>query len=292
MREISSMILVTGAAGKTGRAVIQKLVTRQQNVRALVRRPEQAALLEQLGVQESIIGNLAERATMETAVVGAQAVYHICPNMHPQELKIGQAAIRAAQSAGVERFVYHSVLHPQVEIMAHHWQTMRVEEQLFESGLSFTILQPAAYMQNVLTNWDRIFKQGLYTVPYALDTRLSMVDLMDVAEVAAKVLVEAGHEGAIYELCGAEIVTQREIANILAQQLDRRVRAEVVAIETWEQNARSAGLSDYAVEALAEMFQYYERFGFWGNSQVLGWLLGRAPTTFADFLERTVDAQT
>ena len=68
------------------------------------------------------------------------------------------AAIRAAQSAGVERFVYHSVLHPQVEIMAHHWQKMRVEEQLFESGLSFTILQPAAYMQNVLAGWDGRFE--------------------------------------------------------------------------------------------------------------------------------------
>jgi nucleoside-diphosphate-sugar epimerase len=171
--------------------------------------------------------------------------------------------------------------------MPHHWQKLRVEEKLFASGLPYTIIQPAAYMQNVLANWDLMVNEGVYTVPYALETRLSMVDLRDVAEAVAAVLVEAGHEGATYELCGAEDLSQYEIAQLMAKHLGREMNAEVMAIDKWERQARRAGLSDYAVDTLLKMFRYYERYGFWGNSRVLGWLIGRSPLTFAQFLQRT-----
>jgi uncharacterized protein YbjT (DUF2867 family) len=281
------MILVTGGSGKTGQAILRSLLAKGQRVRGLARRREQAVLLTQLGAQEAFVGDMRDRATMEAAAVGARAIYHICPNVHSQEVSIGEIAIHAAQAAGVERFVYHSVLHPQIEAMPHHWQKLRVEEKLFESGLPYTILQPAAYMQNVLANWDVIVNQGVYAVPYALETRLSMVDLRDVADAAARVLVESGHEGATYELCGAELLSQNEIANILSEQLGREIKAEAVDMVTWQQQARSAGMSDYALDTLLAMFRFYEQYGFWGNSHGLGWLIGRSPATFAQFLERT-----
>jgi len=227
------------------------------------------------------------QATMDQAARGVQAVYHICPNVSPGEVAIGQAAITAACSAGAEHFVYHSVLHPQTEAMPHHWQKLRVEEQLFESGLFYTILQPSAYMQNVLVHWDQILEQGVYPVPYAVETRLSMVDLEDVAAAAAVVLTERGHAGATYELVGTEALSQTEVATVLGQQLGRPVRAEVVPLEAWERRARVSGLGDYQVETLVKMFRYYECYGFWGNPRVLGWLLRRPPTTFAAFVERT-----
>lgn len=285
------MILVTGAAGKTGQAIIQNLAASGQIVRGFVRREKQKRLLEHLGASEIVIGDISDQAALFKAAKGVKVIYHICPNMHPEEVLIGEIIIRAAQSAGVERIVYHSVLHPQIESMPHHWHKMRVEEMLFESGLSYTILQPAAYMQNVLANWGRIVSEGVYAVPYGLDTRLSMVDLRDVAEAVSKVIREPGHEGAIYELCGREILSQKEIAGILGEQLNQKVVGEVIALERWEHQARFAGLSDYAVQTLVSMFQYYERHGFWGNSQVLTWLLGRLPANFAQFVHRTINEQ-
>ena len=280
------MILVTGAAGKTGRAVIRVLAAKGESVRALVHRPEQIRLVEELGAQDVVVGDMHLQATMDRAAQGTRAIYHICPNVSPDEVSIGQTAIAAARSAGVQHFVYHSVLHPQVQAMPHHWLKMRVEERLFESGLSYTVLQPAAYMQNVLAQWDRSVEQGVYPVPYAVETRLGMVDLEDVAEVAAVVLTEPGHAGATYELAGAEALTQTEVATILSQQLGRPVRAEAVPLEVWEKRARESGLGDYQVETLVKMFQYYERHGFWGNPRVLSGLLGRPPTTFAAFVKR------
>jgi uncharacterized protein YbjT (DUF2867 family) len=282
------MILITGAAGKTGRAIVRELISRGQDVRGLVRRREQIGLLDKLGLRDIVIGDMTDQTAMNGAADGAAAIYHICPNMHPEEIRIGEIAIRAAQEAGIEHFVYHSVLHPQIEAMVHHWQKLRVEEMLFESGLAFTIVQPAAYMQNVLANWDRITGEGLYAVPYAVDTRLSMVDLLDVAEAVAKVLVEDGHKEAVYELCGPQTLSQREVAAMLSVHLARPVKAAAIPVERWERTARSAGLSDYAVETLVQMFLHYEKNDFLGNSNVLDWLLGRPPHTFAQFLERTI----
>jgi len=285
------MILITGAAGKTGRAVIQALLARGQAVRALVHKPEQVRPVKELGVQEVVAGDLCDPAAVGQAARGSRAIYHICPNMHPDEAAIGQAVIAAARSAEVQHLVYHSVLHPQVEAMPHHWLKMRVEEQLFESGLSYTILQPAAYMQNVLAQWNSIIQDGIYPVPYGVETRLGMVDLDDVAEAAATVLTEAGHTGATYELAGAEALSQIEVAAVLADCLGRPVRVETIGIDRWKQRAPASGLGIYQIKTLVKMFRYYEQHDFWGNPHVLGWLLDRPPTPFAAFVKRVKCSQ-
>jgi NAD(P)H dehydrogenase (quinone) len=284
------LILVTGAAGKTGRAVIRALATRGVTVRALVHRSEQAEIVRALGAQEIAVGDLLDHSVVGSAAAEARAVYHICPNVHPDEVTIGRLAIDAARAAGVERFVYHSVLHPQVEAMPHHWRKMRVEERLFESGLDYTILQPAAYMQNVLGQWDSVVQSGVYSVPYGVEARLGMVDLADVAEVAARVLTESDHDGATYELAGPEALTQTQVAEELGRALGRHVVARQVPLAAWEQQAQDAGMGDYQVQTLRQMFQYYDRHGFWGNPQVFGWLLGRAPGRFEAFAARIAEA--
>jgi NAD(P)H dehydrogenase (quinone) len=282
------MILVTGAAGKTGQAVIQALADRREPIRALIHRAEQAPSVKALGVTEVHAGDLLDRAGMQRAVDGVRAIYHMAPNVSPDEGSIGEIIIAAAQSARIERFVFHSVLHPHVEAMPHHWQKARVEELIFASGLPFTILQPTAYMQNVAAAWEEIVTQGRYPVPYSLETCLSLVDLEDVACAAALVLTEPGQIGATIELVGTPAMTQLEIAETLSGQLGRPVTAEVVPREAWARRARAAGLGDYQVMALTKMFHYYEEFGLMGNSNALRGLLGRQTATFAEFVERIV----
>jgi uncharacterized protein YbjT (DUF2867 family) len=282
------MILVTGAAGKTGRAVINALVSSGATVRALVHRLDQTPTVEKLGVQDIIVGDMRSRDILERAAAGVRAVYHIPPNVSPDEVLIGQVVIAAAQSTGIEHIVYHSVLHPQTERMPHHWCKLRVEEQVIESGIPFTILQPATYMQNILAHKDQIVEQGIFPVPYSVETRLSLVDLEDVAQVAALVLTESGHEGATYELVGVKAISQADLAETLSHALNREVRAKFTPRESWAEQARLAGLGDYQIETLVKMFVYYERYGFPGNPRILGWLLSREPTNFTVFAERMV----
>lgn len=280
------MIVVTGAAGKTGHAVIRALTNRGAAVRAFVYRPEYVAAVTALGAQEAVVGDFRDDAAMAQAVRGSRAVYHICPNMNPDEIEIGRRVIAATRQAGVGRFVYHSVLHPQVEAMPHHWHKMRVEEMLFASGLDFTIVQPAAYMQNILGGRTTIEAEGVYRVPYPVDTRLSLVDLADVAEVTATVLTEAGHHGATYELAGPENPSQRAVAAMLSRAVGRPIEARQISIDDWTAGAKQAGLGAYQIETLVKMFRYYERYHFEGNPNVLGWLLGRPPTTLRAFFEK------
>lgn len=281
------MILVTGAGGKTGQAVVEALSDRGAAVRALVRRDEQVPEMAELGADEVVVADLQDPAEMQVAMGGAQSAYLIVPNMHPEEIRIGEVAIAAARNSGVERMVYHSVLHPQTREMPHHWQKLAVEERLFESGLGFTILQPAAYMQNLMPYWNEIVEEGVYRVPYGESAALSLVDLDDVAEVAARVLTTSEFEGAIYELVGPEALSPRQIARRLSARLRREVRAETVSLDDWVEEAHATGLSGYRLESLTAMFSYYDRHGLVGNPQALEWLLSRSPTTFDEFVERT-----
>lgn len=281
------MILVTGSAGKTGCSVIQALIERDALVRALVYRQEQIQAVESIGARDVMVGDMKSQTLMEQAVQDVRAIYHICPNVSPDEVEIGRTVIAAAQKAGIEHIVFHSVLKPQTEAMPHHWKKMRVEELLIESSLPYTILQPAAYMQNILAHWDQITGEGIFPIPYPAETRISLVDLKDVAQAAAIVLTELGHEYASYELVGTEGLSQNKVAAVLSQEVGREVQTTVVPIETWRSQAIVAGLGDYQLETLTSMFRYYQRFDFPGNPHVLSWLLGRSPTSFSTFVERT-----
>jgi uncharacterized protein YbjT (DUF2867 family) len=200
---------------------------------------------------------------------------------------MGKLIISAALAARVSHFVYHSVLHPQIESMPHHWLKLRVEEYLVESGLPYTILQPAVYMQNITSSLPDIAENGIYQVPYPVKTMLSLVDLKDLADVAVKVVTSQEHQSAVYELVGTEALSQQDVALALEKVLGRKVQAQQVPLGYWERQARNSGLDSYQIKTLINMFQHYERFGFTGNPGVLGWLLGRPPTTLEDFIQRT-----
>ena len=286
------MILVTGAAGKSGKAVVKALAAKDAQVRAFIRNPEHAGALLALGAAEVCFGSFEDARALTQAAAGARAIYHICPNVSRDEMAYARAVATAARTHGVRRVVYHSVLHPQIEAMPHHWQKMRVEEMLFEAGFDLTVLQPTAYMQNILGAWDGIIRDGVFRFPYPAATRLSLVDLDDVGEAAAIVLTQHGHHGASYELAGTPALSQSDVAAALGVALGRSVRAEEEPLAAWEARARAGGMGEYERITLAAMFRYYAAYGLVGNAHVLRWLLGRAPTSLAALLARAAAAAT
>ena len=279
------MILVTGAGGKTGRALI-KALSMIESVFAFVHREEHVSILGSLGAEKVIVGDMRDETAIRSAMDGVSAIYHICPNMSPDEEVIGRLVIDVARKSGVEHFVYHSVLHPQTEKMKHHWGKMRVEEMIFESGVPFTILQPAPYMQNLLTGWKSIVEDGILRVPYSVKSRFSFIDLEDIAEVAKIVLTESNHKNAIYELAGTLPLSHVEVAEIFSRVLKHEVHAEREEIGDWKLHVRE--LSEYALENLVRMFGYYDKWGLVGNPNVLRWVLKKEPTSLELFAERIV----
>ena len=279
------MILITGAGGKTGMALTRALV-KAESVCAFVRREEHVSMVKSMGAQNVVVGDMREESAVRSAMEGIRAVYHLCPNMSPDEMVMSKLVIQEARKAGVEHFVFHSVLHPQTEKMTHHWQKMRVEEMIFESGLSFTILQPAPYMQNLLAGWKSIVADGVLRVPYSIHARFSFIDLEDLAEAARVVLKEPGHFHAIYELTGTEPMSHADVAKIFEHVISLPVRAEQEEMRDWR--LRTAGLSKYALESLVRMFEYYDKWGLVGNPTVLKCLLKREPTSMETFVQRVL----
>ncbi|MEM7801424.1 MAG: NmrA family NAD(P)-binding protein [Chloroflexota bacterium] len=273
-------ILVTGASGKTGRAVVNGLSKHPVEIRAWARRAFDRS--EQV---EPFMGDMQSPADWETALSGIDKLYHICPNMHPREIKIGQMGLSAASAAGVRHFVYHSVLHPQVEEMPHHWNKMRVEELLFASGIPFTIVQPTAYMQNLGPQLQAISQTGALQLPYPPETRISLIDLQDLAEAVAVILTADAYVGATLELVGTRPLSQHEVAAEFSMGLDQPVVAEEINLAEWA--AGNPQLPEYTRETLLAMFRYYANYGLVGSPAVLKAVLGREPTSLADWIRST-----
>jgi NAD(P)H dehydrogenase (quinone) len=276
-------VLVTGAGGKTGRAVITAVAARGVSVRAMVRDLDRHADLADLGADVEVVrGDQREVDDVLAALEGVSAAYAIAPNVSSHERAMTRAIVTACQTGGVSRLVLHSVVHPQLSAMPHHADKAAGEELVLESGLDWTILQPNVYLQN-LSGYEQELRQGRYRVPYASDRGLAMVDLRDVAEVAADCLVEGRGVHAIFELSGPAEVTPAQIAAMAGELLGRRVVAERQDPDAWlEANGH---LDVDTRQRLHAMFRHYDQHGCPGEETVLRALLGREPRDLRGYLE-------
>jgi uncharacterized protein YbjT (DUF2867 family) len=281
------VILVTAAGGNTGAHVIPALRARDQAVRALGR-SERVHELGGPGV-DTVAGDMLDSSFLDRALEGVDTVVYIGPAFHPQEAAMGRAVVEAACRAGISRFVQFSVAHPQLEFLLNHQAKSRVEDDLVGSGLDYTILQPMHYMENF--DPVTIAREGTLRLQYSLATPLAFVDLADVADVAALVVTEPGHSYATYPLCGSDLLTGHEIAALIST----RTGAPVVG-EQWDLEEFLAAIGQhralprYTIDGLYRLFTYYGLHGITGNPNVLRWLLGREPTTFAQYVDRRVSA--
>lgn len=276
------MILVTAAGGKTGRAVIAALAAHGVDVRAL-RRSE--ALVP--GATETVAGDAGD---LGPHLDGIETVYFIWPNFTASEDEGMARAIEAVAAHGRQRIVYHSVLRPGLEAMPHHWDKLRAEERLAESGLDTVTLQPCSYMQNLEPLLDSIRETGLYRPLGGLNAAISFVDLADIGEVAVRACFDDGMLRGAFELSGPQPLTAHDVAAELSQVLARPVTARQMSAADWAAAARSAGLPDEAIRRGRLMTEHLLVHGFSGSPVVLEALLGRPPTRLRQYLESVAGA--
>lgn len=279
-------LLLTGANGRTGRAILKAMFRHGIPVRAFIRRAEQAEDLLALGASECAVGDMTAAASIEAAVKGAGAVLHIGPPMHADELEITKCFIEAAKAARVSHFIYYSVMHPLRRDVRHHRLKLDGEEALIESGLPYTIIQPSRYMQHLVPIWRQVTEDGVHAMPFNVDGQYNVVDLDDLAEACAVVAANPEkHIFATYELAGPEALSQTDMASIISEIIGKPVRAQAIPLDVVEQMARVAGTSDDRVEQMLVMNRHYDAHGFRGNPNILEYLLGRPATTFRTYVE-------
>ena len=198
----SKKILVTGATGNAGGAVLNHLSTTDVDLRVLTRNESKAQALRDRGVEDVVIGDFLKPETLGSALEGVGTVFLLTP-IDPQQVPQANNVIRAAKESSNEsrivRLSVHQASHTApTRISRQHAQ---IEDELSSSGLPYTLLRPQSFMQNTLMVAPTVAAQGKIYQPFK-NGKLGMIDARDIGEVAAKVLTGEGHEGKVYTLTG------------------------------------------------------------------------------------------
>ena len=284
MSEAKCEIVVIGAAGSTGQAVIHELSRRGKAVRALIHREAQRALFPALKDIRTV--ELSDPRALTAALSGAAVVYYIPPTFNADEEAFGANVIAAALAAGIGRLVYHSVLHAPTPAMIHHLRKSRVELALRESSLVWTIVQPAMYAQTPLAFLNA--ERTMLTTGFSIDRPFTPIDIADLAEAIANIVCENGHAYATYELAGSETLTIREMAAVIGQATKIPVEARSVGPGLITSQAIDRGFGPAAAAELGLMMRHYDDHGLVGNANVLAMILRRDPSRFAAAMARSL----
>lgn len=279
------MILVTSANGHTGRSIIKQLVKQGLDVRATDISPATTDLKQQLGVKETVVGDLTSLATIREVVQGVDQVVYIPPLFIAEEATIGKFLIDESVKQHVKQFVMISVTHSIMSTLLQHTAKREVEEYLMyqelEHHFNYTILQPMHYMHNF--DPQVVHETGVYSIFYDINTRLSYVDSDDVGVVLAKVLADPVHHNrATYELVGPDFLSPSELATQYNEVTGENAIAKRVNLDEFLDNA--GFMNVYSRDAMTHLANTYSKWGLAGNPNVLGWLLERKPTTFKQYI--------
>lgn len=283
------MILITGASGQVGCAVIRALSKTGTDTKAFIHRASNTEKVKEAGVTEVFVGNMAEEKDFNEALHGVDTVYYICSAANPDEDKIGKQMVQIAKRKGNIYFVYHSVLHSVLQDMPHHKKKLLTEQLVVDSGLDFAIIQPAVFMQMLMPAVKSVQSGGpmlqkFFTSDY---TQISLVDMDDFAEAAAAILSCKDYANGTFEICGKDSYTLQNMEAIFSEVAGRVVKSAYITDDDFIGQMK-IDASSYQAKTLLTMFRHYNEHNFRGNSVILSQILGRKPNSLHQFVSRNM----
>ena len=234
------MILVTGANGKAASEVVRGFSQRGRPVRALVRSLANAKAIEGPGI-EIVQGDLAQAETLPGLLEGVDAVF-LATGLAPDLADLHRNLIEAATGSDVGHVVRLSVLPAATDAPIRGPRLHgEADQALIESGIPYTLVKPAHFMQNLLAFAGPIAAQGLIPAPLG-HASIGTIDVRDVAAVAVAALTGEGHEGESYIITGPESLTM----DAMAERLSSALGSEVKYVDVPPEAAREALLKSGA----------------------------------------------
>jgi uncharacterized protein YbjT (DUF2867 family) len=271
------MILVSGASGTVGSEVVKALRARGARLRLGFHSAQKAAAARAAG-HDAVAMDYERPESLGPALAGIESVYLVSVLATP-ELNV----VRAAKAAGVRRIIKQSVWGAAGESFSFARWHRPVERAIEESGLEWTFLRPNGFMQNFVNFMAAtIREQGAFYLPTG-DSRVSHVDVRDIARVAAHVLTEPGHAGKAYELSGPAGLSYAEIARELSGVLGREIRYVELSFEDYKKAAVAAGVPEAYADALVDLYRFYIQGGAGQVTAAVQEITAQAPIPFAQF---------
>ena len=280
------MILVTGANGLAGSAMIREFARQGYPVKALVRSRTKAQALETFPTVELVEGDMQHPETLANALSGVDRVLLISsPNLQMVETQC--TFIDAAKAAGVRHIVKLSGVTTSLDSpFLFSRMHAEISDYLEHSGLAWTFLRPSQFATEYLREVPTIVTERAFFLPFE-DAKLAPVDLEDIAKAAFVLLTTAEHEGKTYMMSGPEALSMTEIAEQISLATGSTVRYVNISSEERKQAQLETGMPPYVVDAL-DVQSSLRRLG---NGEEVVHLethtaLGIRPTPFAEFARR------
>jgi NAD(P)H dehydrogenase (quinone) len=282
------MIIVTGATGQLGRAVVERLLDRLPagEIGVSVRDPQKVRDLEERGVAVRR-GDFADPSSLTDAFAGATQVLIVSG---PAESEPHRAAIEAAKEVHAKRILYTSHmganLRSPFQPMRAHAET---EQDLQASGIPFTSLRNGFYATSAIQIMGGALHTGRLAVPE--DGPVSWTAHADLAEAAAIALTREGLlDGITPPLTGPQALDFADIARIASELTGRKIARVTVSDEEWKAGLVSRGVPEASATMLLGMFAASRHGEFAAVDPALAGLLGHQPTAFRDVLAATLPA--
>ena len=271
---MNSQILILGATGTVGSAIVNELQNQNRSFYVGVRNPEKLAHLPQRIIDYSQPEGFA------TALEGIKGLFMVAPSFsHGQIEKAFQQLVQTAKEIGVEHIIYLSAFgaeqnpegsHRQIELMVEH------------TGIAYTFLRPNFFMQNFTTLERSNLEKGIIYLPTG-DGKASYIDVRDIAKVFATTILNPDHYNKAYPLTGGEALTSSQIAQLFTQHSGKAVQHVDPNEEEYAAALRQYGLDEAGVQMNLFLYSFIKN----GYVQIvlptIEQITGQAPTRFEDF---------
>jgi len=282
------MILITGAGGTVGTALVKELKGSDQTIRLTFRSKDKAEKAAAAGY-DAVTLDYAQPETLRPAFDGVDCVFLLGTGV------LGQAegeinVVNAAKAAGVQKIVKLSMWGADAEQYALAGMHRTVERAIEASGLEWTFLRPNNFMQTFVTyEAESIRAEGAFYLP-AGEAKINHIDVRDIARVAARALTAPGHAGKAYNLSGPKAISYTEAAAILSETLGKPVRYVAVSDDAAKSAMIAGGAPELYADYLIELYQYFRAGGAAGVSSVVKDVTGHDPMTFEQFARDYAEA--
>jgi len=281
---MTETILVTGATGNVGAYLIPLLAARQDCVvRAMTRDPGRHGDTFAQSVQ-LVAGRFEDAATLHDAMEGVDTVVMMAPP-GPDCIQQNQAVIDAARQSGAKKIVRISAIKAAADGRTENTRLHGACDALLQnSGMTYTILRPNYFMQNIFMSLDSIMADNCFYAGMG-EGKFAMIDIRDVAESVVTAATTDQFNGEVIEISGPKSICFNEVASVLSEVAGRRITYVAVSPDDVEASILQMGLGDWMANLLKE---YSEAYGDgWGDlvTDNVDRLTGHPARSFRNFAE-------
>jgi NAD(P)H dehydrogenase (quinone) len=262
---INPKILITGATGKTGGAVVTQLLAKGWPVRAIVRgRDARSDLLQRRGA-EVVVADIFDPGQLMDAMRGARRAYY-CPPYHPFVIQSAAAFAAAARETGLEQIVGLSQWlagpnHPAL-MTRQHWLIDRMFAAL--PGIAHTVVNPGFFADSPYLEMMPFAAQlGVLPLPGAGESRNAPPSVDDIARVAVAALLDpTRHAGKSYRPTGPKLLSVNEMATIIGGVVGHKVRHVRTPLWLFYKAAKARGMAPFLLSGMRYWVQDNDRGAF------------------------------